>query len=382
MSAMKNKIRTSVFSVALFALSFFLFTGAALADAAVTDVVPHANALANNVPAFLEAEFTEDVSFVSMTLDNVSVSAESHGDYILSNQSLGNLTLGIHTVSVVAQDTNGNQIEAAWSFKLLPTDTFVTFASLFAGEPATEVVSDEADATINISVNGDTRIFIAPASEPAANSGLLSIGKFVEIAVSDISAVNFPVVLKVFYTGAEAAGIDKSTLKIYFFDQTSGSWQVDSTSTVDILNNFVSASPSHFSIYGVYGSAHQSQPPSSNTGGSNNAGNGGFGGSTSTTMTGTNQAGVTVNTTQQCQELWVCGDWSECKNDTQTRVCNDQNNCGTNNEEPLTSQSCSKEGTTQAWGSEARLITEIAIGIAVALIIIFMLKRKNGNRKR
>jgi hypothetical protein len=259
-----------------------LFSGAVFATV-VTDTKPSNNALTNTPPAFLEAEFDEDVSFVSMTLDGINVLAESHGGYILSSQSLGELALGIHNASVIAEDVNGKQIEAVWSFKLLPADAFVTSATLFANDTSVQVKSEEANATINIGVSSNTRIFMAPVSEPAANSDLRSIGKFVEITASDISAVSFPVALKVFYTDAEAtaAGVDKSTLKIYFFNETGKSWHLEPTSTADALNNFVSASLSHLSVYGVFGSAQQSQPQPSGGGG------GGSGGAAPVTSTGT-----------------------------------------------------------------------------------------------
>jgi len=46
---------------------------------------------------------------------------------------------------------------------------------------------------------------------------------------------------------------------------------------------------------------------------------------------------------QQCQERWLCSEWGECVGGVQTRTCNDANNCGTRNNEPLTAQPCSAE---------------------------------------
>ena len=52
---------------------------------------------------------------------------------------------------------------------------------------------------------------------------------------------------------------------------------------------------------------------------------------------------------QQCQENWQCGypyynsgnnTWSTCANNIQSRVCSDLNNCGTTNNKPAPTQSC------------------------------------------
>lgn len=41
-----------------------------------------------------------------------------------------------------------------------------------------------------------------------------------------------------------------------------------------------------------------------------------------------------------CTEDWSCGDWSDCTGDAQTRTCTDANSCGTTDDKPSTSQSC------------------------------------------
>jgi hypothetical protein len=41
-----------------------------------------------------------------------------------------------------------------------------------------------------------------------------------------------------------------------------------------------------------------------------------------------------------CEENWTCTEWSSCVNETQTRNCTDLNNCNTNNNKPITSQTC------------------------------------------
>jgi len=41
-----------------------------------------------------------------------------------------------------------------------------------------------------------------------------------------------------------------------------------------------------------------------------------------------------------CIEKWICTDWSECINGTQTRECADANNCGTEKSKPVEERAC------------------------------------------
>ncbi|MGM5487745.1 MAG: MopE-related protein, partial [Nanobdellota archaeon] len=41
-----------------------------------------------------------------------------------------------------------------------------------------------------------------------------------------------------------------------------------------------------------------------------------------------------------CSEDWVCSEWSQCSDGQQTRTCSDQNECGTEQNKPITTQAC------------------------------------------
>jgi len=100
-------------------------------------------------------------------------------------------------------------------------------------------------------------------------------------------------------------------------------------------------------------------------------------------------------TTQGCQERWTCSDWSACQGGTQTRTCNDVNNCGSRNNEPLTAQPCSVEEIEESktatipagitgffLGMEiSNWIVGIVIGIVIAVFIIFFFRRKPKGKK-
>jgi len=46
----------------------------------------------------------------------------------------------------------------------------------------------------------------------------------------------------------------------------------------------------------------------------------------------------------ECTENWQCTAWSDCVDNAQTRACTDSNNCGTTNNKPIESQSCTSQG--------------------------------------
>jgi hypothetical protein len=119
-------------------------------------------------------------------------------------------------------------------------------------------------------------------------------------------------------------------------------------------------------------------------------GTGGGAGSSTERIIQTNQTGTQQ---QQCQERWVCSEWSECINGVRTRTCRDENNCGTNNNEPFTSQPCSPEERKEEKTSEGVRITGlfallsnpvyalafilgIIAVIAIVLSIIFSRRKK------
>ena len=42
----------------------------------------------------------------------------------------------------------------------------------------------------------------------------------------------------------------------------------------------------------------------------------------------------------ECTEDWICTAWSSCENGVQSRICTDQNSCGTIENKPAETQSC------------------------------------------
>jgi len=132
-------------------------------------------------------------------------------------------------------------------------------------------------------------------------------------------------------------------------------------------------------------------------GGSPGGGGGGGGGivppKTTDNQTQTNQSTETQQP-QACYEKWNCTEWSECKDRIQTRTCKDDANCGTFNNQPMLSQPCSPgeqitKPSVEGLGPTAFFLaltqTEwavaIAIGVIVAIVVIFVLRKRSYKSK-
>jgi len=84
--------------------------------------------------------------------------------------------------------------------------------------------------------------------------GLKSLGKWVNVTPQ--GAVNLSYwILKIYYTDAEVAAFKESSLRISYYNETSGTWE-DYTAPrggVNTAQNYVWANLTHFSVYGIYG---------------------------------------------------------------------------------------------------------------------------------
>jgi len=61
--------------------------------------------------------------------------------------------------------------------------------------------------------------------------------------------------LNIYYTEAEltAANINESSLKKYYYNSTSGSWQLEANQGVNTTGDYVWANITHFSLFGLFG---------------------------------------------------------------------------------------------------------------------------------
>jgi len=54
----------------------------------------------------------------------------------------------------------------------------------------------------------------------------------------------------------------------------------------------------------------------------------------------TNEVVIPETIPETCEVNWICGEWTECIDDIQTRECKDENNCNIQNNKPLESREC------------------------------------------
>jgi len=85
-----------------------------------------------------------------------------------------------------------------------------------------------------------------------------------------------------------------------------------------------------YSVFGVDLVGHNSGPAIKNDVVLSDPGNGG----------NTNVGGGSSSSSYICVENWSCEEWSDCIGNDMRRICNDLNECGTENNKPETYQEC------------------------------------------
>ncbi len=168
--------------------------------------------------------------------------------------------------------------------------------------------------------------------------------KTFEITI-DNSIVDYAI-LRVYYSQEEIEGINENSLELYYYNESTGSWERLPNQGINTEKNYVWAEVTHFSTYGLFGEelfcgdgicnseigetcsscpedcGECSQPSNPASGGS--SGGGGF----------------FVSQPEECIPEWECSPWSQCINGSQTRKCVDVNNCNTTEDKPPEKQAC------------------------------------------
>jgi len=183
--------------------------------------------------------------------------------------------------------------------------SFEQFNQGINANTSTEFNASDADTNITFYINADNwNSFIAVASANESSSGTTAgliylKGINVDIDTNTEGALTWAYI-KMFYNQSEidALGIDETTLKIYYYNETLGNWQLEANQGVDTVNNYVWANVTHFSVYGAFGTTPSDD--SGSVGGGGHSGGGGgslaaFNPKTATTTT-TTPAPVTAPT--------------------------------------------------------------------------------------
>ncbi len=213
---------------------------------------------------------------------------EKGSTWMIADETSSEWAEGAYFVNVTAIDEAGNKAVKEMNFTVGAEGARagITNASLNASPEEPLVLNNSLSGTrVDLEITPDDNVSDAAVSiseySTASNTGSVgipSLGKYVEITASEnlLDSLSYAVI-KIYYTDEEvaAANVAEDTLRMYFYNETSGSWEkYDSPrGGIDTQSNFVWANTTHFSTWGAFGSS-----AASSSGGSGGAGGGGGGG--------------------------------------------------------------------------------------------------------
>jgi hypothetical protein len=106
----------------------------------------------------------------------------------------------------------------------------------------------------------------------------------------------------------------------------------------------------------------------------NTGGGGGGGGGSTHNYTSTSSGSDSTTSSTSCQEDWVCQQWSNLEGECGERVCEDQNECGTEQLKPLLEKGCETTRNSRFTGAAIGITEKVLTtpGIYVPLIFVFL----------
>jgi len=102
--------------------------------------------------------------------------------------------------------------------------------------------SEEANVTITLNSTASTTVTVVKYPDnphPEAPPPVDNIPKYVDFVISNPEAVTWPIYVEISYTDAEVAGLDESSLGMYYWNEAEGGWRRCSNTGVDTVRNVV-----------------------------------------------------------------------------------------------------------------------------------------------
>lgn len=136
-------------------------------------------------------------------------------------------------------------------------DSFIAIVNETTIIDGTQDADTSIEIVTNATVNGSfsiTKTTVSPVN--FTDFGVVALNKYIDIALTPVINQSLTSIkIKIHYTDAEvsAAGIEESSLEMYNWNGTN--WTVIDNSTADAINNFVSGTVEHFSLYALFGNA-------------------------------------------------------------------------------------------------------------------------------
>lgn len=369
LSLRKNKSYVIASVVTLFVIGLIVFSGPAQAFAAnlsaFSDATPkQADSITAQFDIDMNTAERADVSSIDVYIDgvntcsfdsvgNVSGSCDEltlekltstaewgygygygygYGQELVSSKLSYTLTLdttdlviGEHLLHlVVSSNNNVPSMTSETQSIIVSSQGDAEYAAIIDVSELNGTINDDLDASINLvfEANGTGSIIVESYSEMPDGTTAFSIPALGIYLVVDDSGITSGTIsneteLRVYYTDAElaAAGLDESTLKLYFYNITTGTWELPLSSGVNTVDNYVWAKTDHFSSWGVFGSSVAVSSSSSSSG---------------------------IGGRGTCETKWTCSEWTACsENGLQTRTCSYPTGyCAPANAKPSLSQAC------------------------------------------
>jgi subtilisin family serine protease len=241
----------------------------------------------NPVPVNKVINYSQGFSYQIIAYDNLNVSSYIVNDttnfVINSSGYLQNNTILLpktYPINISCNDTSGNLNSTVFNV-LVRINNEINISA----NTSTNIDLSKSDSNLIIYLlENVTSNILVHKHESLTKSGVtasLNSLKGINITADSATKGNMSwAMIKIYYNSTEIsssnANIDESTMSIYYFNETSSSWQIESSS-IDTTNKFVYSNVSHFSLFAVFGSAPTTPTPTTSGGG------GGGGGSSSVT---------------------------------------------------------------------------------------------------
>ncbi len=191
---------------------------------------------------------------------------------------------GAYSVNLTASDYSGNSITIAADNISISERYEGGYTSGLFGINGTAEVRERlsVNTTINISLSAVLNNVSMSVAEynSAPNLSTLAkyhMGKFIEI--------QFPftfewAVIRLYYKVGELGELDEASLRLYFYNESSGSW-IAGNSGVNKTRNYVWANTTHMSVWGIFGDLVQATTSIPGSGSSSRNSDSGSGGCSS-----------------------------------------------------------------------------------------------------
>jgi len=224
---------------------------------------------------------------------NITPAASSIVGSLLSNYYLvhveamsgDSITFKVNNIPVEQSAQSWSEGDHELNLSIKVNSSFTSSVSINATKNAVIDAINETGTSLEITTNNDvsgTVSVIKYSENPLTeNFGVVGLDTYIQIETSPEIADAFSwAIIKIYYTNEEVNkyGLEENSLRIYYYNLTDGTWipYNPPNGGVNTADNYVWANTTHFSLFGVYGTALQTTTTSLGTvtGGGGSSGGG------------------------------------------------------------------------------------------------------------